>query len=931
LKVITNYIWLLLIVLLSNPASSQSLSVHCIDSDCILKQLSSVNARNAGNLFKWISIDSTIIKTTLEGTATQGRVQRMISCIYYDQEDYQIAIEWAEKARLIFRRIPERKDENLEQLAKNFYLEVACYDSLDQFSMQMNMVDSCISVDKEMNGEYYYTSLLIEEQVAWLYNKGDYRGCIGYADLAEAIMKQHFHDKDSLHRATSITVYKVQSLMYLGELQEAQKILHKTLKEYKNLRSIGLLGTLQGINADLYLLRNKPDSAISSLMIAIDNHRLQRYAKGLAECYEILGQSYLEYYDRADLCFKYNNLALQYATNIDSVSILNTLSEAYLKTGNPDLALRYIDRASRLLGINIRNEKNFSNLLLTFALEKRAPYAITLLISTADVYAESGRLYKDRNLLNTAIDFYASADELLARMKNEYGTMDSKLFWRKQTVHLYEHAIETAYLLGDKIAAFYFFEKSRAILLQDQINENNSMKPAELRNLTALRAEARALYSRLSQTTNDDPSYTELQRKILELEQREYSLRIPSSGGGLMPVKIREAIDSFPAMRTIKKILPTHQAYLNIFDGDSAVYLLKFIGDTIIFQKTDKKAYDCLVGEFQNGLLKPVVYKDEFVKWSLNAHALYNMIFGNYEISPGRILVSPGSNHFPFEALVQSISNGHNQYMVEDYAISYVYSATYLGEAARVIKSSEKPDLLGVAPVQYSRRLNVSELTGSDLSVIKLSEGYKQKLMFSRAATKQNFLKNFYKYEIVHLYTHADAKGQRADPVIYFADSILDLNELMMSVRPVTLLVVLAACESGLGQFYKGEGVFSFNRAFAAIGIPTSVVNLWPVDNKTTYQLNELFYAFLGQGLAVDVALQKAKLKYLESASPEKLMPYYWAGSVVEGKPLVLPSSKDNFATLVMIAGFFTILIASLAVIGLRFRYNKPSIRKTIS
>ncbi|HTE26022.1 CHAT domain-containing protein [Flavitalea sp.] len=920
MKRIINYIWFLATFLLSNPASSQSLSVHCIDSDCILQQLSADSARSLKNLSKWISIDSAISHTAIQGTYIQGRVQRMISVIYYDKGEYKNAIEWAEKVRVLFRKMMDEKEENLVQLAKNFYLMVACYDSLDQYPMQMNMVDSCISVDKEMNTSYYNTSLLIEEQVAWLYNKGDYRACISYADLGEAIIKKYVHDNSSFHRATSIIFYKVQAHMYLGELQVAQEILHNTLKEHEKLRTIGLLGTLQGINADLYLLRNKPDSAIASLLIAIENHRKEKYAKGLAECYEIIGQTHLEYFNRPDLCLKYSKLALRYAVQIDSVSILNTMSKAYLKANNPNLALQYIDKASSLLGVDIPNIKEMPGLLLTFALEKRAPYAIQLLISTADVYLRIGMLYKDRRSLNTAIDFYARADQLLSRLKNEYRTLDSKLYWRKQTVYLYERAIESSYLLDDKTAALYFLEKSRAILLQDQISETRAMQPAELKIKTTIRAEIKALNDRISQTNRDDPAYTALQRRVLELEQKEYLLRLPVTGTESLMHDHRLAIESAAALKTVKKILETHQAYINIFDGDSAVYLLKFIGHKILFQKIAKKSYDCLVAEFQQGLIKPEVYTDAFEKWSRNANALYKLVFGHDEISPGRIMISPGSNHYPFEALVKTTTNGQNRYLVQDYAISYVYSAAYLADSSIEAKSISNPQLLGVAPVQYSGRLNVSELAGSDLSVRNLAEGFKYTSMFSNAATKKNFLDNFYKYEIVHLYTHADARGQRADPVIYFADSLLYLNDVMVSVRPVTLLIVLAACESGLGQFYKGEGVFSFNRAFAAIGIPTSIVNLWPVDSKTTYQLNELFYQLLRKGLPVDVALQQAKLKYLETATGEKVMPYFWAGSLVEGKPLELLPLNSKFAMVVGIAIFFTLLIALLAIIALRFQ-----------
>jgi CHAT domain-containing protein len=110
------------------------------------------------------------------------------------------------------------------------------------------------------------------------------------------------------------------------------------------------------------------------------------------------------------------------------------------------------------------------------------------------------------------------------------------------------------------------------------------------------------------------------------------------------------------------------------------------------------------------------------------------------------------------------------------------------------------------------------------------------------------------------------------------------LSELIPEVRPVTQLIVLSACETGNGIDYQGEGVFSFNRGFAALGIPSSVMNLWSVDNESTYKLNELFYKYLVKGLPLDVAMQKAKIDFMKSGAKKNELPFYWAAPVLAGK-----------------------------------------------
>ena len=67
------------------------------------------------------------------------------------------------------------------------------------------------------------------------------------------------------------------------------------------------------------------------------------------------------------------------------------------------------------------------------------------------------------------------------------------------------------------------------------------------------------------------------------------------------------------------------------------------------------------------------------------------------------------------------------------------------------------------------------------------------------------------------------------------------------------------------------------------MGIPSSIINLWSVDNQSTYQITELFYKYLSGGIPVDVALQKAKLEFIQTSSANRL-PFYWAAAIVAGK-----------------------------------------------
>jgi CHAT domain-containing protein len=212
----------------------------------------------------------------------------------------------------------------------------------------------------------------------------------------------------------------------------------------------------------------------------------------------------------------------------------------------------------------------------------------------------------------------------------------------------------------------------------------------------------------------------------------------------------------------------------------------------------------------------------------------------------------------------------------------------------------------------------LAALPGSDISVERIGRYFThpQTLVVAQA-TKNNFMEQFQGCKIIQLYTHASDSSSRGEPVIYFSDSALYLSELIPENKPATRLIVLSACETGNGKLYKGEGVYSFNRGFAAAGIPSSVINLWSVENKSSYRLTELFYKYVEKGLALDLALQKAKLEFLESASQENKLPYYWAAFIVTGKTDPIGFKENSPWPNILIAG-----LSVLVFLGLRYTFN---------
>lgn len=105
-------------------------------------------------------------------------------------------------------------------------------------------------------------------------------------------------------------------------------------------------------------------------------------------------------------------------------------------------------------------------------------------------------------------------------------------------------------------------------------------------------------------------------------------------------------------------------------------------------------------------------------------------------------------------------------------------------------------------------------------------------------------------------------------------------------------LVVLSACQTGLGKEIKGEGIIGLTRGFMYAGTPRVVSSLWMVDDSVTAELMKQFYAgILGpKRLSPAAALRQAQLGLARKG--RRRFPYYWAAFQVQGEWNPMPAHK---------------------------------------
>ncbi len=108
-------------------------------------------------------------------------------------------------------------------------------------------------------------------------------------------------------------------------------------------------------------------------------------------------------------------------------------------------------------------------------------------------------------------------------------------------------------------------------------------------------------------------------------------------------------------------------------------------------------------------------------------------------------------------------------------------------------------------------------------------------------------------------------------------DGILTAYEISNMNLANTKLVVLSACETGLGDIQGSEGVFGLQRAFKKAGVENIIMSLWQVPDEQTGELMEQFYSFWLGGMDIWKAFNKAQ----QSMRKKYRDPYYWAGFVL--------------------------------------------------
>lgn len=479
--------------------------------------------------------------------------------------------------------------------------------------------------------------------------------------------------------------------------------------------------------------------------------------------------------------------------------------------------------------------------------------------------------------------FQLQADTLIDRMRKEHTEINSKLFWRENTHHFYEKAIEVSFKLKDVEKAFYFIEKSRAILLLDALKdlEANGHLPFEVKaKKQKIQFEIEAMKEQLSKLNAKSRIYQQINLKLLASKDQLNNLIDSTEKANPAYQKLKYNHHYISLEELQEKLKDNDQSFLEYFVGNEAVYAISVTSSQVRLKKIALKSYLDAVNVYQKQLLtcKNTATKKEFNHLKKISYALYKHIFEPFQLPKGRVIVSHDNYFVSMASLLPDWRV--SEFLIKDYRFSYAYSANVFFKNINRVNIG-RTKLLGVAPVNFDEKLGVAKLYNSDHTLESIEKNYfTGKLLTYHKASKANFKKDIADYDIIQLFTHG--KADSTESTIYFQDSVFSLNELQRLPQLQANLVVLSACQTNIGKNATGEGVMSFARGFANLDVPSTVSTLWSVDNNATYQITELFYKYLSDGYEKDIALQKAQIDYLKKPLNPNL-PFYWSGIVLIG------------------------------------------------
>jgi CHAT domain-containing protein/Tfp pilus assembly protein PilF len=748
--------------------------------------------------------------------------------------------------------------------------------------------------------------------------KGELEAAAEYMLQALEIRKKVFDENDPVIAAS----YNNLGLVYSSyDPEKAVENYEKALQIYKEKYSL-IHPTIANTYTNIGIMQRKEGDYTASLasfdkalQILLNLYGKDHFNIGFA--YSNIGETYsesrnlvkaLEFQEKALSNYKHNFGA----KHPEIASTYNAIGNIYFEQKKFNLALKSFQNAliANLTDFNTQEvyknpaPENYYNsqILLSSLLHKaRALEAL---------HHEKTLKLED---LKTAFNTYLLCDTLLTKIRQVRTSKNDKIELGKLGAEIYEDAINVAFELSTITVhknyylqkAFYLSEKNKVAVLLESIAESKAKSfagiPSEiLEKEKGIKNNLTFHEQKLAQGPSGEEEKA-LRENIFNLKRdyKELVEQLEKSYPDYFNLKYNTKIATLP---DVQKKLQEDEAHISYFIGDNRkeIYIFFITARSYKIAKTVNENLNKDITAFRNAIKLNVQEA-----YSAKGSSLYSSLFP-FQIPSNikKLIIIPEGKlgSIPFEALltekVKDINIPYKEYpfLIKKYSTGYYYSSTLFTESASRKNSAENNSALICAPVDFSNhRLN--NLEGSRTEAESIHKLFQEKnisssLWLLKEANENKIKKEaLLKFRFIHLATHGivNESTPELSQIYLYPDSASKEDGCLYSGDIYNLkfnadLIVLSACETGLGKVTKGEGIIGLTRALIYAGSRNIAVSLWTVSDASTSQMMIEFYKLFlkNQDKSYSDALREAKLKLI---SEEKFsLPYFWAPFILLGK-----------------------------------------------
>jgi len=838
----------------------------------------------------------------------------------FREEEYQKAIKDFEKAIELAREVesPEHELKCLrEQSLSHLYLE-----DIDNFLLPNQ---EALEIARKIRNR--------QEEVRCLFNIGFYyRSKDNFSQALrhyeEALglarnIKDYFNESGCL---TNIGEIYIQLGNYEKALEYQKSVLkidqeHQAEVEYlaKNLNNIGV--TYQKKYA---FQSNNKDDLYNALNNYEESLKIARNIEDVETEIEALGNTGMAHIDLKSYpeALKYFKLALEKAEksqgNEEKAHLLINIGIVYALQENYDLSLKHcqkaIDTASSIGKENVLWEAYFE---------------------IANAYLRQGNHEKAMENYKKSISFIEKIRSgiQLEEFRASYLASDKRIEAYQNLVNLLctLHDLEPEKL--HNVEAFDYLERAKARAFLDrlevsQVNISQEVDIEFLRQEDDLMKKISSMNLKLFSPglgLEQEKSIKD-ERRLCEEQMEALKRKIRLSSPTYADLKYPQIIT---LEQTQKQILDGKTAFFEYCLGKESSYAFVITkGKFKIFPLPPAKKIQAQVAEY----LKAITDKEN-LDFRLGYKLFTMLVLPGLDEKIEKLVFIPDDIllYLPFETLLSQ--KDKKKWLIEDYKIAYTPSITSMREIIqreRLSETKPKKDLLAFGDpffgsdeeaasardtskiISSAGTFNVSRLEYSGLEIEKIASIFKKTKTdaFRRKEASEERLKNLNlgDYKILHFATHClidDRKPDRSSIVFSIGsasteDEILQTREVF-NLKLNSDLITLSSCQTGLGQFIKGEGIEGLSRAFFYAGASSTLISLWAVHDQATSQFMERYYFHLRSSNSIMNALQKTKLEMIGSDILSH--PYYWAGFIVTGNSdkIIYPSAAKRLVLIIIL------------------------------